>query len=104
MIPTTHHLAPFTPNAPGSDDGPDDTRPYLCIPYWETPRFPGDPVDIGQLRPLTAGVISWECPGIHASPYLPGDQLQVTVDVRNSGHGSATAITTVVVYWADPTV
>jgi hypothetical protein len=50
------------------------------------------------------GVISWECPGIHASPYSPGEALQVTVDVRNSGGGSATAIATVVVYWADPTV
>jgi hypothetical protein len=49
-------------------------------------------------------VISWECPGIHASPYSPGEQLQVTVDVRNSGGGSATVIATVVVYWADPTV
>jgi hypothetical protein len=76
----------------------------LCIPYWEVPRFPGDRVDVGLLRPLPADVVSWECPGIHASPYLPGDQLQVTVDVRNSGGGSATVIATVVVYWADPTV
>jgi hypothetical protein len=104
MPPTTHHLTPIHPNEPGSDDGPGDTRPYLCVPYWETPRFPGDPVDIGQVRPLPAGVISWECPGIHASPYLPGQELQVTVGVRNSGHGSATVVATVVVYWADPTV
>ena len=88
----------------GGDDRPGDTRPYLCIPYWKTPRFPGDPVDIGQVRPLPTGVISWECPGIHASPYTPGQKLQVTVDVRNSGHGSATVVATVVVYWAVPTV
>lgn len=83
---------------------PGDTRPYLCIPYWEGPRFPGDAVDIGQLRPLPPGIVSWECPGIHATPYMPGEELEVTVDVRNSGNGSATAVATVVVYWASPTV
>jgi hypothetical protein len=93
---------------PGSTD-PGDIRPYLCIPYWEAPRVPGDPVDIGVLRPLPSGppplgVVSWECPGIHAGPFSPGANLDVTVDVRNSGGGSATAIVTLVVYWAIPTV
>jgi hypothetical protein len=92
------------PNEPNPDNGPVDTRPYLCIPYWETPRFAGDPADIGQVRPLPAGVISWDCPGIHTTPYVPGQDLQVTVDVRNSGLGSATVVATVLVYWADPTV
>jgi hypothetical protein len=103
MLPATH-THPIQPNEPGADDGPGDTRPYLCIPYWEAPRFPGDAVDIGQLRDLPADVTSWECPGIQTSPYLPGQDLQVVVDVRNSGQGSATVIATVVVYWADPTV
>jgi hypothetical protein len=92
------------PNQPTPDKGPGDTRPYLCIPYWEIPRFAGDPVDIGQVRPLPAGVISWDCPGIHTTPYVPGQDLQVKVDVRNSGLGSATVVATVLVYWADPTV
>jgi hypothetical protein len=35
---------------------------------------------------------------------VPGQDLQVTVDVRNSGLGSATVVATVLVYWADPTV
>jgi hypothetical protein len=103
-IPNEQNL----PGEPGSNSGPGDTRPYLCIPYWEAPRFSGDSVDIGQSRPLPSGpppsgVISWECPGIHASPYSPGKPLQVTVDVRNSGGGSATVLATVVVYWAEPT-
>ncbi|MHA6203517.1 hypothetical protein ACXU4B_03720 [Dyella soli] len=86
------------------DTGPGDTRPYLCIPYWAAPRFPGDEVDIGFVRALPNDVVSWECPGIHASPYEPGKELEVTVDVRNSGHGNTPVIATVVVYWADPTV
>jgi hypothetical protein len=88
---------------PGQGDGPGDTRPYLCIPYWETPLSPGGPVDIGEARPLPGTVISWECPGIHASAFQPGAELNVTVDVRNSGGGSATAIATVLLYWAIPT-
>jgi hypothetical protein len=90
-------LNELNPNEQNPDKGPDDTRPYLCIPYWETPLVPGNPVDIGQLRPLPAAVISWECPGIHTTPYVPGQDLQVTVDVRNSGLGSATAVATVLV-------
>src|SRR5215213_4651224 len=109
MQSTTHHQTLTHSGESAPDDRPGDTRPYLCIPYWETSRFAGDPVDIGQIRPLPTGplptgVISWECPGIQTTPYLPGQELQVTVDVRNSGQGSATAIATVVVYWAVPTV
>ncbi len=95
-------------NVPGEkwpgDKGPGDTRPFLCIPYWEAPRVPGDPVDIGVFRPLPGNVTSWDCHGIHASPYKPGNALQVSVDVRNSGPGNATAVATVVVYWANPTI
>jgi hypothetical protein len=35
---------------------------------------------------------------------MPGQPLDVGVDVLNSGGGNSTAIATVVVYWADPTV
>lgn len=109
MSPSKDRQSPIdlndrNPNEPNPDKGPGDTRPYLCIPYWETHRFAGDPVDIGQVRPLPAGVISWDCPGIHTTPYVPGQDLQITVDVRNSGLGSATVVATVLVYWADPTV
>jgi hypothetical protein len=86
------------------DTGPDDTRPFLCIPYWEAPLTPGGAVDIGKIRPLPSGVVSWMCPAITTTPYVPGQEIEVTVHVRNSGHGSATAIATIIVYWADPTV
>lgn len=102
MQPTMHASNTEHPKRP--EDEPSDTRPFLCIPYWESPRFLGDSVDTGQIRPLPGDVISWECPGIHASPYRPGEVLEVIVDVRNSGHGNATSVATVVVYWADPCV
>jgi hypothetical protein len=86
------------------EEKPVDQRPYLCIPYWTTPLEPGEDGDSGETRPLPGNVISWLCPGIHASPYTPGEQLDVQVEVRNSGAGSATALATVLVYWADPTV
>ena len=92
------------PPAGSQDERPVDTRPYLCIPYWNAPRFPGDESDNGQLRPLPNDVISWDCVGIHPGPYSPGTTLDVTVDVRNSADGNATAVATVIVYWADPTV
>jgi hypothetical protein len=76
----------------------------LCIPYWKAPRFAGDSVDIGAVRPLPSDVIAWDCESIHASAYTPGKRLDVSVDVRNSGPGNATAIATVIIYWADPTV
>jgi hypothetical protein len=104
LPPPAADQAPGPGNDQGHGTGPGDTRPYLCIPYWETPRLPSNSVDIGQLRPLPSDIISWECPGIQPTPYIPGEPLQVTVDVRNSGPGSATALATVLVYWADPTV
>jgi hypothetical protein len=94
----------------GEDERPDgerepvDLRPYLCIPYWTSP-IPGlaEP-DSGEERPLPASVLSWVCPAIHASPYTPGERLDVQVDIRNSGAGPGTALATVLVYWADATV
>jgi hypothetical protein len=81
-----------------------DTRPYLCIPYWTTPIMSGGSWDRGLERPLPSAVVSYACESIHASPYTPGQPLDVTVDVRNSGGGNSAAIATVVVYWAVPTV
>lgn len=85
-------------------DEPPDTRPYLCIPYWTPPITDGGRWDDGQRRGLPAQVVSWACESIHPGPYVPGQPLDVVVDVRNSGGGNGAAVATVVVYWADPTV
>lgn len=78
-----------------------DVRPVLVIPYW-APAFPGDSGDNGENRPLPASVISYLCPSIHASPYAPGADLTVTVDVRNFGDGNSPSLARVTVWWADP--
>lgn len=83
---------------------PVDIRPYLYIPYWTKPLFPGDQGDTGMIRPLPNGVISWLCEGIHSNPYVPGQPLDVWVDVGNSGPGNTTAVARVFVYWAEPVV
>lgn len=88
---------------PPADETP-DPRPYLCIPYWTAPLTPNGGWDTGQKRDLPASVVSYLCPSIHAGAYTPGGPLDVTVDIRNSGDGSATSIATVVIYWDDPTV
>jgi hypothetical protein len=85
------------------NDGPPDTRPYFCIPYWTKPLTPGGPWDTGQQRPLPGSVVFYLCESIQASAYTPGQPLHVTVAVRNSGGGNSASIATVVVYWADPT-
>ena len=85
-------------------EGQPDVRPFLTIPYWSNPVAGGSAWDTGTDRPLPGSVISYLCDSIHAGPYTPGQPLDVSVDVRNSGGGSATSIATVVVYWADPTV
>ena len=90
-------------NHPPPDELP-DTRPYLCIPYWTTPLTPVGKWDNGQDRPLPPAIISYACDGIHPGAYVPGQNLDVSVDIRNSGGGNSPAIMTVVVYWADPTV
>jgi hypothetical protein len=88
---------------PNKDDKPDDHRPYLTIPYWTAGTLSsGDPGDDGEIRPVPTGVISYLCPGIHASTYVPGSDLTVTVDVRNSGGGNTTAPATVTVWWEVP--
>lgn len=84
-------------------DGQPDTRPYFCIPYWTKPLTPGGHWDTGQQRPLPGSVVFYLCESIQASAYVPGQQLHVTVAVRNSGGGNSASIATVVVYWADPT-
>jgi len=81
-----------------------DIRPYLCIPYWSAPIGMGSAWDTGLDRPLPGAVVSYLCESIHAGPYTPGEMLDVTVDVRNSGGGNGASIATVVVYWAVPTV
>ncbi|MGH9264737.1 MAG: hypothetical protein ACRD1D_08590, partial [Acidimicrobiales bacterium] len=85
-------------------EGHPDTRPYLCIPYWSSFVPGGGSWDTGDQRPLPGAVVSWLCDSIHAGPYRPGEPLDVTVDVRNSGGGNSASVATVVVYWSDPTV
>ncbi|MBF6301763.1 hypothetical protein IU459_30095 [Nocardia amamiensis] len=84
-------------------EGPADNRPYLCIPYWTKPLVPGGHWDTGEDRPLTNSVVYYLCESIKASPYTPGEDLHVSVGVRNSGGGNSAQIATVVVYWSDPT-
>ncbi|KXY55068.1 hypothetical protein AT278_17865 [Bacillus cereus] len=91
-------------NNPDLKHDPVDTRPFLFIPYWTKPLFPGDPGDNGSIRPLPNGVISWLCEGIHSNPYVPGQPLEVWVDVGNSGPGNTTSLATVLVYWAEPVI
>jgi hypothetical protein len=86
------------------NEHPPDTRPYLCIPYWTSPITAGGKWDTGEERPLPGAVVSYACESIHTSPYTPGENLDVTVDVRNSGGGNSTAVATVVVYWTPPSV
>jgi len=83
---------------------PPDTRPFLCVPYWTSPPGAGSNWDTGQDRPLPGTIVGYLCESIHAGPYMPGEPLDVTVDVRNSGGGNSASIVTVAVYWADPTV
>jgi hypothetical protein len=86
------------------NDRPPDTRPFLSIPYWTAPLTAGGSWDTGSIRPLPGEVASYTCESIHTSSYKPGHPLEVAVDVRNSGGGNSTAIVTVVVYWAIPSV
>lgn len=92
------------PHGDDEREGHPDTRPYLCVPYWSSPVPGGGSWDTGEVRPLPGAVVSWLCDSVHAGPYRPGEPLDVSVDVRNSGGGNSASIATVVVYWSDPTV
>jgi hypothetical protein len=89
-----------------------DSRPFFVIPYW--PASSASPGDIGVDRPLPdpndvnnpfpVPVIWYLCSGIHTSTYKPGEVLEVTVDIRNSGGSNAPALAQVTVWWSDPTL
>jgi len=53
---------------------------------------------------LPESVVSYACAAVHVGPYVPGEPLEVSVDVHNSGGGNSDQIATVAVFWADPTV
>lgn len=74
-----------------------DTRPFLTIPYWA-------PGDSGEQRPLPGNVLWYLCPGIATSTYQPGEVLEVTVDVRNSGGSNTPSLAQVTVWWSNPTL
>jgi hypothetical protein len=86
---------------PSKEGGPHDARPFFVIPYWP-PAPPGASGDTGQ-RPLPASATWYLCQGIHASPYQPATDLEVTVDVRNFGGSNAPSLAQVTVWWSDPT-
>lgn len=88
---------------PHDDDrerGPVDGRPFLSIPYWSGPGTADD----GTARPLASNVLHWLCPSIQPGPYVPGEPLDVTVEVANHGPANAAIVAVVSLYWADPTV
>jgi hypothetical protein len=78
-----------------------DSRPHFVIPYW-TPSSPVEEPDDGDERPLPAKACWYLSPGIHASPYTPGEQLDVTVDVANYGGANTISQAQVTVWWSDP--
>jgi len=79
-----------------------DYRPCLVIPYWTDELAPVPPDD-GSSRPLPAKVVGYMCPAIHASEYRPGEQLTVSIDVRNHGNGDSPSFVQVSVWWSIPT-
>lgn len=83
------------------EEQPNDSRPHFVIPYWSA-SGPGATGDDGNTRPLPSNVVSYLCPAIHASPYRPGEQLDVTVDIGNFGGANTPSIAQVTVWWADP--
>jgi hypothetical protein len=91
-----------------NDEGPNDQRPYLAIPYWSASQVPGLGEDNGSVRPLTNStltankVISYLCPGIRSSPYTPGSDLTAEVDITNAGGGNTTSLAVVTVWWDIP--
>lgn len=74
-----------------------DTRPFLAIPYW----MPGDS---GEQRPLPGNVLWYMCPSIRTSTYQPGEILEVTVEVRNSGGSNTPSLAQVTLWWSNPTL
>ena len=78
-----------------------DSRPHFVIPYWVS-TGPGDPGDDGDTRPVPSNVVWYLCEGIHASPYQPGERLDITVDVANHGGANSPSVAQVTVWWADP--
>lgn len=83
------------------DERRHDSRPHFVLPYWLA--VPGVPGDDGNTRPLPGNVVFYLCPSIHASPYAPGEDLTVTVDVANYGGANTPSQAQVTVWWADPT-
>jgi hypothetical protein len=80
---------------------PTDSRPHFVIPYW-FPTSPAEDPDDGDERPLPAKACWYLSPGIHASPYTPGEQLDVTVDVGNYGGANTESLAQVTVWWSEP--
>lgn len=86
------------------DDAADD-RPSLVLPYWTSPIPSSATPDTGQLRPLPGApeVVWWLCPSVRPlTPYAPGQDLTVEVDVGNWGGANAASLANVTVWWTPP--
>jgi hypothetical protein len=84
-------------------EGPLDVRPHFVIPYWTNTLPSGERPDTGDTRPLPAEVVSYFCPAIHTSAFMPGTDLTVEVDVCNFGDGNTPSLAQVTVWWSIPT-
>lgn len=78
-----------------------DSRPHLVIPYWK-PTTPTTSPDDGNTRPVPGNVVWYLCPGIKASPYRPGERLDVSVEVGNFGGANTPSTAHVTVWWSVP--
>src|SRR5688500_8124708 len=83
------------------EEGRSDSRPHFVIPYWLS-TGPNDPGDDGDTRPVPSNVVYYLCQGIHASPYQPGEELEVSVDVANHGGANTESVAQVTVWWSVP--
>ncbi|MEU1458366.1 hypothetical protein [Streptomyces avermitilis] len=85
---------------------PVDSRPFLVIPYWPPGTLDtSDPGDTGERRPLPDDepkVVWYLCPAIRTTPYEPGTDLTVHVDVLNRGGANTESLAHVSVWWTDP--
>lgn len=84
------------------EEGREDSRPHFVIPYWSA-TGPGTADDDGDTRPVPGSAPVYACPAIHTSQFIPGDPLDVWVDVGNFGGANTPSQAQVTVWWTEPT-
>lgn len=99
-----YNLQPDDQHGEGPDERYARNLPSLLIPYWDPGQlFVGDPGDRGDIRPPPGGIVTYLCEGIATlAPYQPGQELAVTVAVRNWGGGSVSSVAVVRLWWEYP--